>query len=123
VCFNILNVFRFLGVDIAGDIEVVLVFLNLIVFDKSGKFRDFNLITPRVDIGSIIIATVLSDMDAEIGVLEQSKASSVYPPTFSTAMAVCSLIEGIGNGRLAKYRQLKEGMMQVLLTGKIRLPH
>jgi len=40
------------------------------------------------------IATILSDMDAEIEVLEK---------------------------KLAKYKQLKQGLMQVLLTGKIRL--
>src|SRR5262249_25591958 len=42
------------------------------------------------------IAAVLADVDAEIDALEQ---------------------------RLAKYKALKQGMMQVLLTGKIRLPH
>ena len=41
------------------------------------------------------IAAVLSDMDAEIAALEQ---------------------------RLAKTRDLKRGMMQELLTGRIRLP-
>jgi type I restriction enzyme S subunit len=40
------------------------------------------------------IATILSDMDAEIAAL---------------------------GGKLAKYRDIKLGMMQVLLTGKIRL--
>ena len=40
------------------------------------------------------IATILSDMDSEIQTLEQ---------------------------RLAKTRQLKQGMMQELLTGRIRL--
>ncbi|GAK60930.1 type I restriction-modification enzyme S subunit [Candidatus Vecturithrix granuli] len=42
------------------------------------------------------IARILSDMDAEIEALER---------------------------QLAKYRQIKQGMMQNLLTGKIRLPH
>lgn len=41
------------------------------------------------------IAAVLSDMDAEIGALE---------------------------ARMAKTRALKQGMMQELLTGRIRLP-
>ena len=40
------------------------------------------------------IATILSDMDAEISALET---------------------------KLAKYKQIKQGMMQELLTGKIRL--
>lgn len=42
----------------------------------------------------VAIATVLSDMDAELAALEQ---------------------------RLAKTRALKQGMMQELLTGKMRL--
>ncbi|MEY0217274.1 restriction endonuclease subunit S, partial [Providencia rettgeri] len=42
------------------------------------------------------IATILSDMDAEIQALEQ---------------------------RLGKTRQIKQGMMQELLTGKTRLPY
>jgi type I restriction enzyme S subunit len=41
------------------------------------------------------IATILSDMDAEIAALQ---------------------------AKLAKARQLKQGMMQELLTGRIRLP-
>ncbi|MBK4396563.1 restriction endonuclease subunit S [Enterobacter cloacae] len=41
------------------------------------------------------IATILSDMDAELSILEQ---------------------------KLAKVRDLKQGMMQQLLTGRIRLP-
>jgi type I restriction enzyme S subunit len=41
------------------------------------------------------IATILTDMDAEIAALEE---------------------------KLAKARQLKQGMMQELLTGRIRLP-
>lgn len=44
----------------------------------------------------IAIAAVISDMDAELAALES---------------------------RLGKARQLKQGMMQVLLTGRIRLPH
>ena len=42
----------------------------------------------------VAIASVLSDIDEEIELLEQ---------------------------KLAKYRQLKQGMMQQLLTGRIRL--
>ncbi|STV14357.1 type I restriction modification DNA specificity domain protein [Klebsiella pneumoniae subsp. pneumoniae] len=41
------------------------------------------------------IASILSDMDAEIEMLEQ---------------------------KLAKFRDIKQGMMQQLLTGRIRLP-
>ncbi len=43
----------------------------------------------------IAIATILSDMDAELKALEQ---------------------------KLAKVRDIKQGMMQQLLTGRIRLP-
>ncbi len=43
----------------------------------------------------VAIATVLQEMDAEIAALE---------------------------GKLAKARQIKHGMMQELLTGRIRLP-
>lgn len=55
----------------------------------------------RIEIGipkqeeQIAIANVLSDMDAELTTLE---------------------------AKLAKARQLKQGMMQALLTGRIRLP-
>jgi type I restriction enzyme, S subunit len=47
-----------------------------------------------LDDGDIIIAEILSDMDAEIAALE---------------------------GKLSKARQVKQGMMAVLLTGKSRL--
>ena len=48
---------------------------------------------PKVD-EQTAIAQVLSDMDSEIDLLEQ---------------------------KLGKYRMVKQGMMQILLTGKVRL--
>lgn len=57
-------------------------------------FQEFEIrLPPSVD-EQTAIATVLSDMDAEIEALE---------------------------ARLTKTRDLKQGMMQVLLTGRIRL--
>lgn len=55
--------------------------------------RNFNIPTPEKS-ERIVIAELLSNMDSEIEALEQ---------------------------KLAKYRQIKQGMMQQLLTGKIRL--
>jgi len=55
--------------------------------------REFNIPLPSID-EQIRIATILSDMDAEITTLET---------------------------KLEKYRKIKLGMMQELLTGKIRL--
>ncbi len=54
----------------------------------------FKFLYPATETEQTAIATILSDMDVEIEALEQ---------------------------KLAKYRLLKRGMMQVLLTGKIRL--
>ncbi len=58
-----------------------------------GVIRNFEVCLPPVDEQSAI-ATVLSDMDAEIGVLER---------------------------RRDKTKQIKQGMMQQLLTGRVRL--
>lgn len=58
-------------------------------------FTDFSFLAPAGVEEQIAIAAVLSDMDAEIEALE---------------------------ARLAKTRALKAGMMQQLLTGRIRLP-
>ncbi|MCC4771141.1 restriction endonuclease subunit S [Methanosarcina sp. DH2] len=57
-------------------------------------FVNFTYKTPATIKEQISIATILSDMDSEITALEE---------------------------RLAKARQLKQGMMQELLTGRIRL--
>lgn len=57
-------------------------------------YRNIEIAVPAHD-EQISIAAALSDMDAEIGALD---------------------------GRLAKVRALKQGMMQQLLTGRIRLP-
>ena len=57
------------------------------------EYQNLEIPTPEPK-EQTVIASVLSDMDAEIDALEQN---------------------------LAKYKQLKQGMMQVLLTGKIRL--
>jgi type I restriction enzyme S subunit len=60
----------------------------------NADFKRFYLLTPSSIEEQTAIANVLSDMDAEISALET---------------------------KLAKYRTLKTGMMQQLLTGKIRL--
>ncbi|WP_429234438.1 restriction endonuclease subunit S [Aeromonas salmonicida] len=57
--------------------------------------RDFKFLLPPTMHEQTAIATILSDMDSELAVLEQ---------------------------KLAKARDVKQGMMQQLLTGRIRLP-
>ena len=59
-----------------------------------GEFSKLEILVPPTDEEQTRIATILSDMDAEIAVLE---------------------------AKLEKYRKVKLGMMQNLLTGKIRL--
>ena len=61
---------------------------------NSNQISNFELSVPRRKSEQTRIATILSDMDAEISALET---------------------------KLAKYKQVKQGMMQELLTGKIRL--
>jgi len=59
-----------------------------------GEFQFLNVAIPSKENEQTAIATILSDMGAEIQALEQ---------------------------RLGKTRQIKKGMMQELLTGKTRL--
>lgn len=59
-----------------------------------GRIQSFEIFHPKDKSEQSAIATVLNDMDAEIATLET---------------------------RLEKTRQIKEGMMQNLLTGRIRL--
>lgn len=61
---------------------------------NSNQYKSLQLVLPKMDEQNTI-ANILSDMDAEIQALEQ---------------------------RLTKTRQIKQGMMQELLTGKTRLP-
>ena len=63
-------------------------------FVSLGMLRSLELPIPPTNIEQRAIATVLSDMDAEIAALDS---------------------------KLAKARQIKQGMMQELLTGRIRL--
>lgn len=58
------------------------------------KIRNFKITFPKEITEQTRIATILSDMDTEIAALE---------------------------AKLAKYRHIKQGMMQNLLTGRIRL--
>ena len=67
---------------------------DAIVHISSGNLGQIQIELPPVE-EQTAIAAVLSDMDAEISALD---------------------------GRLAKVRALKQGMMQQLLTGRIRLP-
>ncbi|MBW8191193.1 restriction endonuclease subunit S [Neiella marina] len=64
------------------------------IYVNTDDVLEFNLIVPNSQYEQTAIATILSDMDAEIQALEQ---------------------------RLGKTRQIKQGMMQELLTGKTRL--
>lgn len=59
------------------------------------QLENFTILFPPTKAEQIAIANVLFDMDSEIAELEQ---------------------------KLSKYRNIKTGMMQTLLTGKIRLP-
>jgi type I restriction enzyme, S subunit len=61
---------------------------------SQGKFRQMTVIVPPTKPEQIAIAQILGDMDAEIEQLER---------------------------KLSKYRMIKQGMMQKLLTGKTRL--
>lgn len=61
---------------------------------SSSTLSEITLTLPSSIVEQRIIATILSDMDKEIGELE---------------------------AKLVKYEQVKQGMMQQLLTGKIRL--
>ncbi len=61
----------------------------------AGLLKTIPVLVPRDTSEQTAIATILSDMDNEIQTLEQ---------------------------RLAKTRQIKQGMMQELLTGRTRLP-
>ncbi|WP_461601631.1 restriction endonuclease subunit S [Aeromonas rivipollensis] len=63
-------------------------------FVSLGTLRSMEIVLPSSD-EQTAIATILSDMDSELTALEQ---------------------------KLAKSRDLKQGMMQQLLTGRIRLP-
>ena len=60
---------------------------------QKNRLNGFNLVLPKIE-EQTLIATILSDMDAEITALQT---------------------------KLDKYRQIKQGMMQELLTGRIRL--
>ncbi|MBP0016921.1 MAG: restriction endonuclease subunit S [Cyanobacteria bacterium SBLK] len=59
-----------------------------------GSLRQYRIILPPTKAEQKAIATILTDMDKEIATLEE---------------------------KLAKMRQIKQGMMQELLTGRIRL--
>ena len=61
---------------------------------SKSQFLTLKIVLPPI-LEQTAIATVLSDMDAELEKLEQ---------------------------KLAKIRDIKQGMMQQLLTGRIRLP-
>ena len=61
---------------------------------NSNDVKNLKIAVPPIE-EQTAIATILSDMDNEIQTLEQ---------------------------RLAKTRQIKQGMMQELLTGRTRLP-
>ena len=84
--------FHLFGACIARQIEALLTGSNYPAINGS-DVRALHIPFPEYE-EQVAIATILSDMDAEIAALE---------------------------AKLAKARQLKQGMMQELLTGRIRL--
>ncbi len=68
---------------------------STIPYIKKGNLTEFKFFCPSLDAEQTAIATILSDMDNELQALTR---------------------------KLEKARALKQGMMQQLLTGKIRLP-
>jgi type I restriction enzyme S subunit len=81
------------AIEMRSDDLKVLAGQTAVPIVNKEQFENFELILPS-KAEQTAIANVLSDMDAEISALET---------------------------KLAKYRKLKTGMMQQLLTGKIRL--
>ena len=60
MCFNILNIFRLLRINVAWEIEVVFVFLYLIVADKSSIFRYFQFTVPCInDLADVLLAQTI----------------------------------------------------------------
>ena len=66
------------------------------IYVNTDDVLNFSLYLPKLNDEKIAIATILSDMDTEIQALQE---------------------------RLEKTRDIKQGMMQQLLTGKVRLAH
>src|SRR5947208_2642085 len=48
MCFDVLDIFSFLGINVAREIEVVFLFLYLIATDETREFRIFQFTVPRV---------------------------------------------------------------------------
>ncbi len=84
---------KYLDRFLAGRIEVEVNAGNT-PYIRMGTLTEMDIYYPNDEAEQIHIAHILSDMDAEIEVLEQ---------------------------KLEKYRMVKSGMMQELLTGRIRL--
>ena len=84
---------HFFADTISNQIDTLLTGSNYPAIN-SKDVRDLRILLPPTLAEQTAIATVLSDMDAEIVVLEQKRD---------------------------KYKAVKQGMMQVLLTGKVRL--
>ena len=73
--------------------------------------------------GELVEATALPSLSGKtIGAIKK-----LFPPTTEEQTAIASILSDMDNEiealeqKLAKTRQIKQGMMQQLLTGKIRL--
>lgn len=86
--------FLFYAIELSSDRLKASAGITATLIVSKALFEKFQLLAPVCPNEQTAIATILSDMDAEIQALEQ---------------------------RLGKTRQIKQGMMQELLTGKTRL--
>ena len=91
--YNALFLYHLINSDFIHKKIVLLAKPGTQIYVNTNDIIDLELFIPKPE-EQTRIATILSDMDAEISVLET---------------------------KLAKYKQVKQGMMQNLLTGKIRL--
>ena len=76
-----------------------------------------------IHFGEFVEATALPSLSGKtIGEIQRT-----FPPTVEEQIAIATVLSDLDSGiealeqKLTKYRQVKQGMMQQLLTGKIRL--
>ena len=92
-CDNVLLYYKLISNDFQEQVKSISGGSTISTLSQE-KFKQLTLVLPTSIAEQRAIASILSDMDAEITELESKKA---------------------------KYTAIKQGMMQQLLTGKIRL--
>lgn len=96
--------------------------MSYTVYEEKGDAKYFVYVLQSIQLGSLVTATALPSLSGkQVGAIVRKHPGKAEQTRIATILSdMDAEIEALEN-KLAKARQIKQGMMQELLTGRVRL--